>query len=56
MYTGLNMKEFYVLPTQYIYVSCVDLRKKKQLLIPYRTLIGFNTRDRVFTARYELNL
>ena len=37
MYRQFNIQQFYVLPTQYIYVFCVDLRKK-QLLLPYTAL------------------
>ena len=37
MYHQFNIQQFYVLPTQYIYVFCVDLRKK-QLLLPYTAL------------------
>ena len=32
-----NIQQFYVLPTQCIYVFCVDLRTK-QRLFPYTTL------------------
>ena len=35
-YSQFNIQEFYVLPTQCIYVFCVDLRKKR--LFPYTTL------------------
>jgi len=37
MYRQFNIQQFYVLPTQCIYVFCVDLRKK-QLLFPYTAL------------------
>jgi len=40
MYTGINIKEFYFLPTHCIYVSCMDLRKKKKtaLISPYNLI------------------
>jgi len=37
MYHQVNIQQFYVLTTQYIYVFCVDL-KKKQRLFPYAAL------------------
>jgi len=37
MYRQFNIQQFYVLPTQCIYVFCVDLRTK-QPLFPYTTL------------------
>jgi len=32
MYHQFNIQQFYLLPTQYICVFCVDLRKKKFIL------------------------
>jgi len=37
MYRQFNIQQFYVLPTQCIYVFCVDMRTK-QRLFPYTTL------------------
>jgi len=37
MYRQFNIQQFYVLPTQCIYVFCVGLRKKQQLF-PYTAL------------------
>jgi len=57
MYRQFNIQQLYVLPTQCIYVFCVDLRKKQQLF-PYTNLADWFLQDRrsVFTARYGLNL
>jgi len=33
MYRQFNIQQFYVLPTQCIYVFCVDLRKKQRLFL-----------------------
>jgi len=46
MYYQFNTQQFYVLPSQCIYVFCVNLR----------TISGFYNRYRVFTARYGLNI
>ena len=55
MYHQFNIQQFYVLPTQlYLCVLCGS--QNKQPLFPYTTLTGFYNRDRVFTARYGLNL
>jgi len=37
MYRQFNIQQFYVLPSQFIYVFCVELRKNQQLF-PYTTL------------------
>jgi len=37
MYHQINIQRFYVLPTQCIYVFCVDLRTKERLF-PYAAL------------------
>jgi len=37
MYRLFNIHQFYVLPTQSTYASCVDIRKK-QRLFPYTAL------------------
>jgi hypothetical protein len=50
-----NIQQFHVLPKEYIYVFCVDLRTNSGLLriaVPYVTAF-YST---VFTARYDLNL
>jgi hypothetical protein len=44
----------YVLPTQWIYVFCVDLRTNSDYFTVHNYLIGFNIRDSVYTARYLL--
>jgi len=35
MYHQFNIEQFYVLPTQYIYVLCVDLRKQTAITSIY---------------------
>jgi hypothetical protein len=55
--TRFNIHKFYVLPSQSIYVLCVDLREKTAII----SLNGINwlvfiVEGRVFTARYELGL
>jgi hypothetical protein len=49
MSTGFDIKEFYSLPTQYSYVSRMDLRGKKggDYFAIQPRLIGFNSLDRV---------
>jgi len=42
MYHQFNIQQFYVLPTQCIYVFCVDLRT--EIFFPYSTLTGFYNR------------
>jgi hypothetical protein len=56
MYHQFNIQQFYVLPTQRIYVFCVDLRKNR--LFPYTVLTDWFSYPRrsVFTAQYGLNL
>jgi hypothetical protein len=48
-----NIQQFYFLPTQRIYVFCMDLRTNSNV-IPI--MKGFYNRDGEFTARYELGL
>jgi len=50
MYRQFNIQQFYALPTQCIYVFCVDLS--------INLLIGWFLKPRwcAFTARYELGL
>ena len=45
MYHQFNIQQFYVLPTQYIYVFCVDLRKNSHYLPIQHQLTGFYNRD-----------
>ena len=47
---------FYVLPTQCIYVFCVDLRTNSDYFTVQHWMVGFYNHDGVFTARYELSL
>ena len=57
LYTArFNIQQFYILPTQCIYVFCVDLRTN--WLFPYTTLTDCLClwRCGVFTVRYELNI
>jgi len=46
---------FYVLPTQCIYVFCLDLRTNSDYFIVQHWLVGFYNRRCVFTARYVLH-
>ena len=46
---------FYVLPTQCIYVFCVDLRTNSDYFTVQHWLVGFCNRRSVFTARYVLH-
>jgi len=46
---------FYILPTQCVYVFCVDLRANSDYFTVQHWLIGFYNRDGVFTARYVLH-
>jgi len=46
---------FYVLPTQCIYVFCVDLRTNSDYCTVQHWLVGFYNWDGVFTARYVLH-
>jgi len=52
----VNIQQFYVLPTQHIYVFCVDLRTNGDYFPTQYYMTGFYNRDGVFTARYELNV
>ena len=56
MYRQFNIQQFYVLPTQCIYVFCVDLRTNSDLCHLQHKLIVFYNGDEVFTARYDLGL
>jgi hypothetical protein len=45
MYHQFNIQQFYVLPTQCIYVFCVDLITNSDLCHLQHKLIGFYNRD-----------
>jgi hypothetical protein len=45
MYHQFNIKQFYVLPTQYIYVFCVDLRTNSDYFPIQHKVTGFYNRD-----------
>ena len=45
MYRHFNIQQFYVLPTQYIYVFCVDLRTNSDYFPIQHELTGFYNRD-----------
>ena len=51
-----KIQPFYVLPTQCIYVFCVDLRTNSDYFPVQYYLTGFYNRDIVYIARYELSL
>jgi hypothetical protein len=56
MYRQFNIQQFYFVPTQFIYVLCVDLRTNSVYFPIQLSLTGFYNRDGVFTARYGLGL
>jgi len=45
MYRQFNMQHFYVLPTQYIYGFCVDLRTNSDYFPIQHQLTGLYNRD-----------
>jgi len=45
MYRQFNIQQFYVLPTQCIYVFCVDLRTNSDCFPIQHQLTGFYNRD-----------
>ena len=45
MYHQFNIQRFYVLPTQCIYVFCVDLRTNSDYFPIQHQLVGFYNRD-----------
>ena len=45
MYHQFNIQQFYVLPTQCIYVFCVDLRRNNDYFPIQYWLTGFYNRD-----------
>ena len=51
MYRQFNIQQFYVLPTQCIYVFCVDLRTNSHYFPIQHQLIGFYNRDGVCLLR-----
>ena len=48
MYYQFNIQQFHVLPTQCIYVFCVNLRTNRKY---FPILTGFHNRDGVFLLR-----
>jgi hypothetical protein len=54
--TSFSIQQFHVLPTQGIYVLCVDVRANSDYFPTQHLLTGFYNRDGVFTARYGLDL
>jgi hypothetical protein len=55
MYRQFNIQQFYALPTQCIYVFCVDL-SKNSLLHNIKWMLSVIKMACVFTARYEVNV
>ena len=53
--TWFNNHKFLVLPTQCVYVFCVDLRTNSDYFTVQHWLVGFYNRGGVFTARYVLH-
>ena len=51
MYHQFNIQQFYVLPTQRIYVFCVDLRTNSDYFPIQHYLTGFYNRDGVCLLR-----
>ena len=51
MYHQFNIQQFYVLPTQCIYVFCVDLRTNSDYFPIQHKLTGFYNRDGVCLLR-----
>jgi len=54
MYRQFNIQQFYVLPTQCIYMFCVDLRTNSDDFPLQHLLIGFYNRDLTFTVQWSL--
>jgi len=50
MYRQFNTQQFYVLPTQCIYVFCVDLRTNSDYFPIQPQLTGFYNGDSVYCA------
>ena len=51
MYRQFNIQQFYVLPTQCIYVFCADLRTKSDYFPIQQKLTDFYNRDGVCLLR-----
>jgi hypothetical protein len=49
--TGFNIQQFYILPTQFIYVFCVDLRTNSDHFPIQNCLTGVYNRDGVCLLR-----
>jgi len=56
MYHQFNIQQFYALPTQCIYVFCMDLRICSDYFPIQHQLSGFYNRDGVFTEWYGLDI
>ena len=54
MYRQFNIKQLYVLPTQCIYVFCMDLRTNR--LFPYTALTDWYQVYSVFSTKQDLNM
>lgn len=52
----IGFKNFYVLPTECIYVSVWISEQTEIISLHIIKLVGFYKRMSVFTARYDLNL
>ena len=50
MYHQFNIQHFNVLPTQCIYVFCVDIRKNSDYFSIQHKLTGFHNRDGMYYA------
>jgi len=48
MYRQYNIYKFYVLPTQCVYVFCVDLRTNSDYFLVQHKLTGFYNKDLAF--------
>jgi len=51
MYHQFNIQQFYVLPTQSIYVFCMDLRTNSDYFPIQHQLTGFYNRDGLYLLR-----
>ena len=54
MYRHFNIQQFYVLPTQCIYVFCVDLRTNSDYFPIQHIQTGPFNGSKLFSMRYEL--
>jgi len=51
MYRQFNIQQFYVLPSQCIYVFCVNLRTNSDYFLIQHQLTGFYNRGREYSLR-----